>query len=269
MTDPASTQPVITLTTDFGEGAYYVASMKGAILSVNGRARIVDASHSIAPQNVRQGAFVLAQIAGNFPRATIHVAVIDPGVGTERKLVYAAMGGQHFLAPDNGVLGLVARSHPPERLIALEEPRWWRHPVSRTFHGRDILAPVAAHLSGGVDPGQLGPVLERLLPLDWPEPSTRPGGIDGDVLFADSFGNLISNVPAALLASAPRAGLRVTVGDHEITGLHGTYADVDPGTLLALVGSSGYLEIAVTGGSAAEVLGTSGPVPLRLTWKPR
>jgi S-adenosylmethionine hydrolase len=257
---------LITLTTDFGAGSYYVASMKGVMLAINPTVSIIDACHAIAPQNVRQGAFVLAQLVETFPADTLHVAVVDPGVGTSRAIVYAKMGGQHFLAPDNGLLHLVAARHPPERVVAPENPQWWRHPVSPTFHGRDILAPVAAHLSLGVDPEELGPSRPGLAQLDWPQPRVAPNAIDGEVLFGDSFGNLITNIPAALLLEVPKDRVVVTLDSHETTGIYTTYADMPPETLLALVGSSGYLEIAVTEDSAAELLGVRGAVPVRLAW---
>lgn len=257
---------LITLTTDFGVGSYYVASMKGVVLSINPEATLVDACHGIAPQNIRQGAFVLAQLVETFPAGTIHVVVVDPDVGTERPLVYAGMGGQQFVAPDNGLLHLVAQTHRPERIVALENPRWWRQPVSPTFHGRDILAPVAAHLSLGVDPKELGPARGELAGLDWPELQVGPNSIAGEVLFADCFGNLITNIPAEVLEQVPADRVVVSVDSHETFGIHRTYGEFPPATLLALVGSSGYLELAVTGDSAAEVLGVTHAVAVHLSW---
>ncbi|HPP53751.1 MAG TPA: SAM-dependent chlorinase/fluorinase, partial [Thermoguttaceae bacterium] len=149
---------IITLTTDFGVESPYVAAMKGVIFSLNPAAVVVDLSHAIPPQNIRQAAIVLEEVAPYYPAGSIHVVVVDPGVGTDRALVYARIGEQHYLAPDNGVLSrLVWLGWVPEEVRRLENPRFWRHPVSRTFHGRDILAPSAAYLSLGVSPAELGP----------------------------------------------------------------------------------------------------------------
>ena len=261
------TAGLITLTTDFGAGSYYVASMKGVVLAINPEAALIDGCHAISPQNVRQGAFVLAQLAETFPAGTIHVAVVDPGVGTDRPLVYAGIGGQHFVAPDNGLLHLISQRHAPDQVVAIENPRWWRQPVSATFHGRDILAPVAAHLSRGVDPGELGPPRRELAKLDWPEARIGPKSITGELLFADSFGNLVTNIPADALTLVPRDTVKVSVEAHETLGIYTTYGDVPPGTLMALLGSSGYLELAVTSDSAAEILGIGHAVPVHLSWE--
>ena len=150
---------IITLTTDFGSGSHYVAAMKGVILSICPAATIVDIAHDVPPQDIRRAALLLDDVADWFPPETIHVAVVDPGVGTDRAIVYARIGQQQFIAPDNGLLSRLAARTPPPKLIRLSEPAYWLEHVSTTFHGRDIMAPVAARLALGLDPDRLGPPL--------------------------------------------------------------------------------------------------------------
>ncbi len=247
--------PLITLTTDFGTGSPYVAVMKGVILSLNPAATVVDITHDVPAQDVRFAAVVLDDVADRFPAGTIHVVVVDPGVGTDRALVFARIGRQCFLAPDNGVLSRLARRSPPSKIVRLTEPDYWLHPVSATFHGRDILAPVAARLSLGIDPDHLGVPMDRLVLLDWPEVRQTPGRIEGSVLVVDSFGNLITDITAELLGDVRMAaGARVFCRRHLVQGISRTYGDACAGAMVALVGSSGRLELAVVGGSAAATL---------------
>ena len=192
---------VITLSTDFGTGSPYVAAMKGVILSINPQAVIVDVTHAIPAQDVRQGALVLEEAARWFPPETIHVAVIDPGVGTERKIVYARFGDQQFVAPDNGLLSRLALLAPPSTIVTVTEPEHWLLPVSATFHGRDIMAPVAARLSLGLDPARLGPAQTSIEQLDWTEARVAANKIEGTVQSIDSFGNLITDISADALAA--------------------------------------------------------------------
>src|SRR5262245_25705424 len=161
--------PLITLTTDFGAGSRYVAAMKGVIYSIAPEARLVDLTHSIAPQDVRGGAIALAEAAPCFPPETIHVAVVDPGVGSSRAIVYARIGTQQFVAPDNGLLSRLAEREKPSKIIRIAELRFWLPVVSATFHGRDILALVAARLSLGLSPDELGPAIAELTELTWSE----------------------------------------------------------------------------------------------------
>ena len=185
-------------------GSPYVAAIKGVILSINPDATLVDLSHDIRPQDIRQGALVLADVSWLFPEGTIHVAVIDPGVGTGRPIVYAQIGSQHYVSPDNGLLSELIGRRAPSRIIRLENPRFWRTPVSSTFHGRDIMAPVAAHLSLGLNPADLGSEVALVKSLDLPKPRIRPGRIDGVVLEIDSFGNLVTDIGQDLLDGVPR-----------------------------------------------------------------
>jgi S-adenosyl-L-methionine hydrolase (adenosine-forming) len=246
---------IITLTTDFGLGGPYLAAMKGVMLSINPAAALIDISHSIGPQNVRQGAVLLAEAATWFPTETIHVGVVDPGVGTERRIVYARIGDQHYIVPDNGLLSRVTLKTRPSLIIAVENPEHWLPSVSNTFHGRDIMAPVAAQLSLGMEPDRLGPPLGGLVELNWPAPRVESNAIAGEIVWVDGFGNLISNISAGLLAAIPDYNrVKIEIAEHAIRGIDRTYGDRAANTLLALAGSSGYLEVSITGGSAATTL---------------
>jgi S-adenosylmethionine hydrolase len=249
---------VIALTTDFGTAGPYVAAMKGVILGINPDARLVDVSHEIAPQNIREAALCLSQVVPYFPPGTIHVVVVDPGVGSNRRLLCVRMHDQVFLAPDNGVLSWSARGAGTIERFELSESQFWRSQISSTFHGRDILAPAAAHLSLGITPGQLGRPVVDWERLPWPEPSSIPGGLEGELLAVDRFGNLITNIGESALSIAVASAGRVVCGATEIGSLGRTYSDVLEGELTALVGSSGLVEIAVRNGNAAARLG-AGP----------
>jgi S-adenosyl-L-methionine hydrolase (adenosine-forming) len=259
---------IVTLTTDFGGGSHYAAAMKGVILSICPTAVIVDISHDVPPQDVRRAALLLDNAAEWFPAETIHVAVVDPGVGTDRALVYARIGRQHFLAPDNGLLSRLARRTPPEKLIRLAEPAYWLPKVSTTFHGRDILAPAAAHLAAGLDPDRLGPPLERLCWLDWSEARVQPARVDGAVIEVDSFGNLITNITSDMLAGRPTDRRACVVCNiFETWGIYHAYGQQASGTLVAVIGSSGRLELAIVRDNAAKRLGVGVGSPVTLAWE--
>ncbi len=256
--------PLITLTTDFGLGDAYVAAMKGVILSVDPGLRTVDVSHGVEPQDVMGAAFVLREAAPFFPAETVHLAVVDPGVGTARRPIAARIGGQVFVGPDNGLFSLLldpgaaagSGSGEPEAVVVLDRPAFWRTPEpSRTFHGRDIFAPVAAHLASGRALDEVGSRTDGLRRLHWVRARADEEGIQGWVAHIDRFGNAVTNVPAALLL-AHRAGrpLKCYVGSTILSGLHETYADVEEGEPVVLVGSSGWLEVGVRDGSAAALL---------------
>jgi S-adenosylmethionine hydrolase len=246
--------PIITLLTDFGTGSPYVAAMKGVILTINPAATIVDLTHAIPPQDVREAALVLEEVSGRFPPGTIHVVVVDPGVGTERAIVYARIGDQAFVCPDNGVLSRLVLGARPASLFRAENPQHWLHPVSATFHGRDIMAPVAARLSLGLEPSRVGPPHAGLVLLDWPSPTALPGRIEGHVLRIDSFGNLITDVPAAMLVGAAAERIQVACKGRDATAHVRCYAEGQPGMLVSLIGSSDRLELSIVGGSAAQTL---------------
>jgi S-adenosylmethionine hydrolase len=243
--------PIITLTTDFGEDSPYVAAMKGVILGINPAVRLIDLSHQIPPQDLKHAAFFLSESVPCFPPDVIHVVVVDPGVGSGRALLYVEVDGHRLLAPDNGCWTLIRGT--PEQVIRLTNARYWRTQVSATFHGRDILAPTAAHLSLGIDPAALGPVVTQWERLDIPTPPPLPDGVAGEVIFVDHFGNLITNIPSNFLEHQPT---QLTVGRR--IGLEflcsRTYADFEPGKLIVLVSSSGYVEVAIVQGNAASHL---------------
>jgi S-adenosylmethionine hydrolase len=228
-----------------------VAAMKGILLQGFPGARLVDVCHTISPQNVLEGAFVLAAIVDAFPSGTVHLAVVDPGVGTERRLIAVALAGQWFVLPDNGLITGVARGRRPAGIWEITNPAIARPTIAPTFHGRDILAPAAAHLLKGGDPAELGPVRTRFITLRNFEPAVNGNTLIGEVLFRDAFGNLITNVAATQLGDAPASDWIIEVAGSRIEGLVRTYGECPTGTLVALVGSSGWVEIAVVNGDAA------------------
>ena len=258
---------LITLTTDFGYGSSYVAVMKGVILSINPAAEVVDIAHNVPPQDILRGALLLVEASHWFPAGTIHVAVVDPGVGSERRLLYARVGDQVYVAPDNGLLNPLARQRQPSTIIALENREFWLPEISSTFHGRDILAPVAAQLSLGLEPERLGPRIDSIVELSWPEPSVIENKILGEVLSIDGFGNLITNIRGHLLLRRGTAtAFRVACEGHSTENFVRTYADRPPGTLVALIGSSGLLELAIVAGSAANHLDAHNGSLVEVDW---
>jgi S-adenosylmethionine hydrolase len=258
---------IVTLTTDFGPSSPYVAAMKGVILSIASEVRLVDLSHAVPPQDVAHGAAVLEEVAPFFPTGAIHVAVVDPGVGTDRRIVYAEIGGQRFVAPDNGLLGPLAAESPPTELREITNRDLFLPEISATFHGRDIMAPVAAHLALGVAAEQLGPPLQRLVSLDAPVAVIQSNAIRGTVRMIDSFGNVISNIRGDTLKSMPLdTTATICCGGQTVTGLFSVYADAGDGQLIALIGSAGYVELAVVGGSAAARLGVCPGEPFTIDY---
>lgn len=251
---------VITLTTDFGLADGYVGMMKGVILGIASHARLVDLTHSIEPQNVRQAAYVLARACPFFPHGTIHVGVIDPGVGSARRPLLVTDEHASYIGPDNGLF-THALNQPGTRAWELDQPRFWLTPVSHTFHGRDIFAPVAAHLASGVQPAQLGHPIDDALRFDWTEPQRHADGhLSGTIVYIDGFGNLISDIPAAWMS---RGRWRCQLAGHPVP-LANAYADVAVGALVALAGSSGVLEVAIRNGNAARRLAVTVGTALEL-----
>jgi len=260
---------IITLTTDFGLTDAYVAAMKGVILSINPEVKIIDICHTIKPQNILQAAFVLGMAYQFFPRKTIHVVVVDPGVGTERQAIILRTPSADFVAPDNGVLSYVIQHSlakpvgdkvslqqvglgPGLEAITITKPQFWRSPVSPTFHGRDIFAPIAARLSLGFPPIDFGGAISSVVMLPLPHPYQAPdGSLVGHILHIDNFGNLITNIKSNDLPQTKRA-ITIEVGNQLISGLSRTYTEGRG--LLALIGSSGYLEVSLKGGSAHALL---------------
>jgi S-adenosyl-L-methionine hydrolase (adenosine-forming) len=249
---------IITLTTDFGDADGYVGAMKGVILSLAPHATVIDISHAVPAQQVRHAARVLATAAPFFPPGTIHVAVVDPGVGSQRRGIALQTPTAMFVGPDNGLFSPFLRAGIA--CVALTNPAAHHHPVSATFHGRDIFAPVAAHLSNDMPLAALGPAVDDPVMWSEPQPQRLPGGrLRAQVIYVDRFGNLVTNV-------GPLSGggdVRVRIGGTALL-VRRTYANVEPGELVALIGSSGYLEIAVRDGSAAERLGMDVGAPVEI-----
>jgi S-adenosylmethionine hydrolase len=263
--------PIVTLTTDFGYDDPYVAAVKGAILNINPAASIVDVTHSVRPQDILQAAFVLNGAYRYFPKQTVHVAIVDPGVGSERRGVILKTASAVFVAPDNGILSYIIddlfsiegssvaeQTHGLTEIVfkkgleaaAITDPRFWRHPVSPTFHGRDIFAPVAAGLSLGISPFEFGEKINSLHILPITKPSVGPdGSVVGQVSHIDRFGNLITNIKSSNL---PGKNITIEVAGRRIQGTSDYYEQGEG--IMAVVGSSGYLEISLRDGSACDFL---------------
>ena len=262
---------IITLTTDFGSNDAYVAIMKGVILSINPEVNIVDITHSIEPQNILQAAFVVNSAYRYFPKRTVHMAIVDPGVGGERRGIILKTASALFVAPDNGILSYVinefslnegALSQYPQSVeevkfkagleaVAITDPRFWRHPVSPTFHGRDIFAPVAAGLSLGISLYEFGEKITSLYVFPTPKPYfDSQGNLVGHILYIDHFGNLITDIKSTDL---PGGDVIIEVAGQRIQGITHYYEQGEG--LMAIVGSGGYLEISLRSGSACDFLG--------------
>ena len=254
---------VVTLTTDFGSGSGYVAELKGSLLLAKSPLTLVDISHEVPSHNIRAAAWLVGQGCPAFPSGTLHIVVVDPGVGTDRGLLWARLGTpeahQEFLCPDNGVLTLALARLPLMAARRLDVPP----AAAATFHGRDVLAPLAARLIDGLNPESLGSPLDTLATFHWPSHLETPTGIQGEVISIDAFGNLVTNLPASLLPRLQTAG-RLCVGPHEITTIVRTYGDASPGTAVALVGSQGFIEAAVVEGRADERLNARLSTPVAI-----
>lgn len=264
---------VIALLTDFGMSDIYVGVMKGVILGIAPDTQIIDITHAISPQNVCQGAFALLNSVRYFPAGTVFIAVVDPGVGSERHPLAAHAGDHYFVGPDNGLFSYVIAEADSVEVMQPDIAQWGLQGVSTTFHGRDVFAPVAAHLASGVPLDALGPPLDNPVRLPTPTLQVDDNTLRGEVVHIDHFGNVVTSLgglrwidsDTLLLESRwglhepPRpfraANARITLGDLQLNGIRRTYAAVANGDLLALIGSNGWLEIAVNGGNAAQRLG--------------
>lgn len=247
--------PIVTFTTDFGAHDGYVGALKGVVLSLARHATLVDVAHGVPARDVAAGAVAIAQAAPLFPVGTIHVVVVDPGVGGARADLVVVAGGSFFVGPDNGVLSLAARA--PRQIFRIEAPSFRREPVSPTFHGRDVFAPAAGRLAAGAAPSEAGPEMPSMVELALPPLHRKDGVVEGEVIHVDGFGNLITSLPAEVVARATNDWtVEVEGGDGRFEPRLGrTFSDVEPGALIAYVGSGGQLEIARRDGSAARRLG--------------
>jgi hypothetical protein len=252
---------LITLTTDFGTTDPFVGIMKGVIAMRAPGEQVVDLSHGIPPQSVLAGALVLRAAVPYFPARAIHVAVVDPGVGTARRAICIETADAWFIGPDNGLLSLAAPLERALRVVEITNDAYLLSPRSRTFHGRDVFAPAAAALASGIAPAALGPERTEMAELTLPVPVRDGRAIRGEVIYVDGFGNLATNVEAAML---PARVVYVEIGRHAISRVVDTYAAVDPDTVLALVNSWGVLEIAVRNGDARRRLGAEVGTPVTI-----
>lgn len=249
---------LVSLLTDFGTGDYFVGAMKAVILGRCPGATLVDITHDIAPQDLRAAAFTLLAAYDAFPAPAVHLVVVDPGVGSERRAIVASDGSRHFVAPDNGVLGYVLEREPQISVVHARERRFFREPLSSTFHGRDLFAPVAAALACGVSPAELGPRVDDAVRLEPIRPRPSEDGLRGTVLHVDRFGNCITSFTRRELPRAtPDRPPRLRAGDREVEALRRFFAEpaAEPDAPFAIWGSAGFLEIAVNRGSAADRLG--------------
>lgn len=247
---------IITLTTDFGYRDHYVSAMKAVILGLSPDVRLVDISHEIPPHDTMAGAWVVRNSAMLYPPGTIHLVVVDPGVGTDRKPVAIQINDQTFVGPDNGLFSLIAEDFE-YKAVSLTNKKYWRINRSNTFHGRDIFASVAAHLSLGVKMSDLGEELDKLVTYRWAVPISDKDGIQGWVVHIDRYGNLITNIPESLLLDTlnESQAIRIYVGNTILDEISTTFASVTDGEPVAYIGSSDKLEIAINRGNAKEMLG--------------
>ncbi|MGB4675731.1 MAG: SAM-dependent chlorinase/fluorinase [Aggregatilineales bacterium] len=286
MTD---TTPIITLLTDFGQRGSYVGAMKGVILSITPSAQLVDITHEVNPQDIQQASLILSNVYPYFPAHTVHLVVVDPGVGSQRRPIAVETPRGRFVAPDNGVLTRILLQEPEWKAVALDNPDYWRAAPSHTFHGRDIFSPVAAHLAGGVPLAQLGSPVDDLVRFPLPPLELTSRSVRGRVVRVDHFGNVQTDImrlrwrdedtveldplDPALKDQAPvqfnAQNASVSFGWHELEGLYHTYSEVPAGSPLALISSSGELEISVNQGSAQDKLGIKVGDPVTLFFERR
>jgi len=243
---------IITLTTDFGAADWFVGTMKGVILGLQARAHLVDITHEIPAGDIRAGAFALAASHGYFPKGTVHVAVVDPGVGSRRRAIAVQTVNYFFVGPDNGVLSLALAREKIKAVHQITNEQLFLHRVSNTFHGRDVFAPVAAHLSKGLPLGKVGAPITEFVKLSWPEPRRTANSVKGEIAYIDRFGNAITNIGNATLDSLAEGSCEIIVRGKRLCALQPIYQAVPHRNPVAVPGSSGFLELAVNGGSAAK-----------------
>jgi S-adenosylmethionine hydrolase len=247
---------ILTLLTDFGIEDTFIGVMKGVIYSIAPQVHIVDLTHAIRPQQVVQGSLALTEAVPYFPAGTVHVAVVDPGVGTQRRAIVAEIGGQYFVGPDNGLFTAVAdlarQAGQPVHFYVLDKPEFWLAQVSKSFHGRDIFAPVGAHLAAGKTLAQVGTPIDDPLRIEIPQPRQEGNQVTGQVMTVDHFGNLLTNLKPQHLQTSGR--VLISVAESHIEGIVSTFGERNPGELVAMIDSSGVLQISVVNGNAAARL---------------
>jgi S-adenosylmethionine hydrolase len=264
-----SKRPIITLTTDFGLNDHFVGAMKGVILGIAPDADIVDVCHSVQPFDILDGALTIAQAYNYFPAGTVHLVVVDPGVGTSRRPIIASSERHLFVAPDNGVLSVIYAREERLRVHHVTSDHYFLPTVSNTFQGRDVFSPVAAYLAKQVETEKFGPQISDFVKFNTPKPKPVDGNtLRGVVLKVDRFGNLVTNITpedAPMMFQGEPPPFKMVVGKREITDLRFAYADGAPGEVFAIPGSMGYLEIAANRGSAAQLVGSGKGTEVNLT----
>jgi len=261
--------PIITLTTDYGTNDHLVGTMKGVILKINPDVTIVDITHNVTPYDLLDGAMAIGSAYSYFPPKTVHVVVVDPGVGTERRPLLVSAQNQYFIAPDNGVLSMIFEREDNVVVRHANVEHYYLSPVSKTFHGRDIFAPVAAWLTKGWQTASMGDEITNYKKFSIPKPKATDGGMKGVVLRVDAFGNLITNFRAEHLAenAGENGNFQIQLGSHTVTKLVDTFTRGSAGEPIAYIGSSGYVEIGINKGSAARSLALGRGTPVVLTTK--
>ena len=253
---PRNNPPPIALITDFGLSDGYVGAMKGVIIDVLPWVQVIDISHDIEPQNIRQAAFVLYTAAPHFPEGTVHLVVVDPGVGTDRRPIAVYTDSAVFVGPDNGVFSWIYKTQTVREIRELTNPYYKRARVSPTFHGRDLFAPFAAHIAAGVPSASIGPVVGAPVTFDIPDPKIQyDGSIRGEAIHIDSFGNIVTNITREMLAASPN--WTIEIAGLEVSAFRLSYAYAREGQLFALIGSQDFLEVAIRNGNAAQRLDVS------------
>jgi S-adenosylmethionine hydrolase len=248
---PVSVSGPITLLTDFGTADYYVAAMKGVILSVNPTASIVEITHDIPPQDIEAAAFVLLSCYRDFPPGTINVAVVDPGVGSSRRPILVNAGERFFVGPDNGLFSYILEKEETSKVVHVTAEQYFRQPLSNTFHGRDVFAPVAAELSRGTSADSFGPKIDDAVRLPSLKPElTKNGKVKGRIIHIDHFGNCVTNIDRTVFAD----GFQLLVNGNKIKSIQASYSEAKKKGLFAIWGSAGFLEISLRNGSAAKAL---------------
>jgi Uncharacterized conserved protein len=259
-------RPIITLTTDYGTNDHLVGALKGVILKINPDANIVDITHNVTPYDLLDGALAIGSAYSYFPPRSIHVVVVDPGVGTDRRPLLVSGETQYFVAPDNGVLSLVYEREESLLVRHANVEHYYLQPVGKTFHGRDIFAPIAAWLSKGSQAASMGDEINDHKKFAMPKPKAADGGVKGVVLRVDSFGNVVTNFrPADLPASALETGaVHFQIGSQIVARLVDTFAKGNPGEVFAYIGSNGFVEFGVNRGNACKALAVGRGVPVVL-----
>jgi S-adenosyl-L-methionine hydrolase (adenosine-forming) len=258
-------RPIVTLTTDFGLSSHYAAAMKGVILGICPNAQIVDISHDVSPYGIPEGAYTIAQAYPFFAKKTVHVVVVDPGVGTSRRPILVEAAGQYFVGPDNGVFTMIY-AREKHKVRSITNGKLFREPVSDTFHGRDIFAPVAAQVAAGLLPSRAGKLIDDFLRLTFDQPQrTGKRTWQASILTIDRFGNIVTNIHREQFPDLAQRACELVIGPHHVVNMARNYSQTPPGELFLIFGSGGYLEVSAAQAPAAQAIGCEVGAPAELT----